>query len=58
MYINDLPQSCPGVNCQMYADDTVIYVSAKTASRAAEHLTQVLKKISNRLESSHLTLNV
>ena len=58
MYINDLPKICPGVGCQMYADDTVIYVSAKTASMAAVQLTQELENISNWLESSQLTLNV
>ena len=58
MYINDLPNTCPGVSCQMYADDTVIYASAKTASMAAAQLTQELEKISNWLESSQLTLNV
>lgn len=46
--------------CQLplYADDTVIYVSAKTASKAADHLTQALDKVTNWLELSHLTLNV
>uniref|UniRef100_A0A8C6PUA8 Reverse transcriptase domain-containing protein n=1 Tax=Nothobranchius furzeri TaxID=105023 RepID=A0A8C6PUA8_NOTFU len=58
MYINDLPMSCSGVNCQMYADDTVIYVSTKTPGLAGERLTQALSDISEWLESSHLTLNV
>ena len=40
MYINDLTKSCPGVNCQMYADDTIIHVATKTPSLAGEHLTQ------------------
>lgn len=30
MYINDQPSCCPGVNCQMYAADTIIHVSTKT----------------------------
>lgn len=42
----------------MYADDTVIYVSAKTASLAAVHLTQELENISNWLQASQLTLNI
>ena len=58
MYINDLPLNCPGVSCQMYADDTVIYAPAKTASKAADHLTQALKRVTHWLEMSHLTLNV
>lgn len=58
MYINDLPNCCPSVNCQMYADDTVLHVATKTPSLAGEHLTQALLNISAWLELSHLTLNV
>ena len=58
MYINDLPKICPSVYCQMYADDTAIYVGAKTATLAAAHLTSALVHISKWLELSHLTLNV
>ena len=58
MYINDLPNCCPGSNCQMYADDTVIHVSSKTPSLAGEHLTQALLSISKWLELSQLTINV
>lgn len=58
MYINDLPSCCPDVICQMYADDTVIYVSTKTPSLAGEHLTQALLGILEWLDLSHLTLNV
>ena len=58
MYINDLPNCCPGSNCQMYADDTVIHVSSKTPSLAGEHLTQALLSISKWLELSQLTIDV
>ena len=30
IYINNLPSICQGINIQMYADDTIIYVHAKT----------------------------
>lgn len=30
LYINDLPMICPEAHIQMYADDAVIYVHAKT----------------------------
>ncbi len=31
MYVNDLPNVCPpDVMCQMYADDVVLYVHAKS----------------------------
>lgn len=35
MYISNLLLSCLSVSCQTYADDSVIYLSAKTASKAA-----------------------
>ncbi|KAK7918715.1 hypothetical protein WMY93_009999 [Mugilogobius chulae] len=35
LFINDLPQSCPGVKCQLYADDAVFYAPAKTPEQAA-----------------------
>lgn len=58
IYINDLPDCCLGVNCQLYADDTVIHVSAKTTTLAAQQLTLALVNISEWLELSHLTLNI
>lgn len=42
MCINRLPLSCSGVSCQMYADDSLIYTSAETASKAANHLTRAV----------------
>ena len=45
LYINDLPESCPGAVFQLYADDTVIYASAKTSSEAAEILSSFLSRV-------------
>ncbi|XP_047434163.1 CD209 antigen-like [Mugil cephalus] len=42
LYISDPPLSCPGVSCQMYADDTVIYASANGLELS--HLTLNVKK--------------
>lgn len=53
LYINDLPDCCQGVNCQLYADDTV----AKTTALAGQQLTQALHNVSRWLQLSHLTLN-
>ena len=58
LYINDLPISCKRAGCQMYADDTIIYVSAKTPSVAAEMLTNEMEGISQWLKNNHLTLNL
>jgi len=46
MYINDFPDSCQGANCQLYTDDTVIHLSAKTSALAAQQLTLALVDIS------------
>lgn len=32
LYVNDLAKVCPIVNLQLYADDTVLYVHAKSAA--------------------------
>uniref|UniRef100_A0A3Q3MI54 Reverse transcriptase domain-containing protein n=1 Tax=Labrus bergylta TaxID=56723 RepID=A0A3Q3MI54_9LABR len=58
MYINDLPEICPAVGCQMYADDTVIYTPARSARQSAAHLNDSLHCIAKWLESSNLTLNI
>ena len=36
LYINDLPSVYTGSEVQMYADDTVIYVHAKSKQQAAQ----------------------
>lgn len=53
MYINNLPERCPVVGWQMYADDTVIYTSGKTTSKATDKLTVSLYSILQWLKSSH-----
>ncbi len=40
LYINDLPQICPGIGLQMYADNTVVHVSGKTCDAVADKLTK------------------
>lgn len=55
--IHDLPESCKEVGCQMYADDTIIYVTAETSHLAAEMLTRQLVSVSQWLQDNCLTLN-
>lgn len=57
LYINDLPDVCPDIGLQMYADDTVVYASGKTCTLVAEKLNNNLDKIASWLASSCLTLN-
>uniref|UniRef100_A0A8C7CP59 Reverse transcriptase domain-containing protein n=1 Tax=Oncorhynchus kisutch TaxID=8019 RepID=A0A8C7CP59_ONCKI len=58
LYINDLPSVCTGSEVQMYADDTVIYVHAKSKQQAAQELTTVMVQVTKWLSDSCLHLNV
>ena len=57
IYINDLPQVCPDVCTQMYAD-TVIFTHARNKDDVAANLTTAMSKVSDWLANSCLTLNV
>lgn len=57
LFINNLPNSCPNVFSQMYADDVVIYTQAKTIQQAAVDLTAALSHVQNWLKDSCLMLN-
>jgi len=43
---------CPEVGLQMYADDTVVYVSGKSPAVIGSTLTKSLEKLSNWLNKS------
>lgn len=58
LYVNELPEVCPEVGLQMYADDTVVYVSGKSPVVIGNTLTKSLEKVSNWLNKSCLTLNL
>ena len=58
LYINDLPSCCKDTTCQMYADDTIIYVSAVSPCKAAEILTREMEGVSQWLKRNNLTLNL
>lgn len=57
LYINDLPSVCKDTECQMYADDTVFYVSANNSYQASEILSRQMVTVSEWLQRNHLTLN-
>uniref|UniRef100_A0A8C7X350 Reverse transcriptase domain-containing protein n=1 Tax=Oryzias sinensis TaxID=183150 RepID=A0A8C7X350_9TELE len=57
MYINDLPNTCGNVEFQMYADDAVIFTSAKNIQEAASILTSALVPVNEWLSKSCLLLN-
>ena len=52
LYINDLPSVCTGCEVQMYADDTVIYVHAKTKAQAAAQLSCAMVHVHQWLADS------
>ena len=55
LYINDLPSVCTGIEVQMYADDTVIYVHAKTKAQAAAKLSDAMVHVHQWLADSQLS---
>ena len=57
LFINDLPLICPGFRCQLYADDTIFYASAKTPDQAAEVLSACMAEVSHWLTQNKLVLN-
>ncbi len=57
LYVNDLPTVCPDVNLQLYADDAVLYVHAKSKQEAATKLSAALAPVSHWLNESCLHLN-
>ncbi len=56
IYINDLPEVCPDASLQMYADDTVIYVSGRNCVEIEEKSSRNLEKVA-WLDASFFILN-
>lgn len=44
LYINDPLSVCHGVNEQIYADDTIIYIHGKSVEEVVNKLTSVMEK--------------
>jgi hypothetical protein len=55
---NDVPSVCTGSEVPMYADDTVIYVHAKSKQQASQEFTTVMVQVTKWLRDSCLHLNV
>ena len=58
LYINDLPDVCPEVHTQMYADDTAIFYHGKDPEEVAVALSNAMNSISAWLTENQLSLNV
>lgn len=57
LYMNELPEVCPEVGLQLYADDTMVYVADKNRAVIGSKLTKSLQKVSVWLNRSCMTLN-
>ena len=57
LYINDLPNVCPELNVQMYADDAVIFVHGKHTEIITSCLSNALDKVQHWLNNICLQLN-
>ena len=58
IYINDITNTITNSNIKLYADDTVIYSSAKTINDAYEILQQDLSSMISWCKLNQLTINV
>ena len=57
MYVNDLQRALGNVHVQLYADDTVIYVTGKNAQSLTTRLQLNLNRLSKWCKGNKLTLN-
>ena len=57
LYVNDLQQALKNINVQMYADDTVIYLSGQNVTTIAEKLQLGLSRLNGWCLANKLTLN-
>ena len=60
IYINDLPKSCPKLNCIMCADDTALYSSFENfdSNNIDSEINYELEKVNLWLKAKKLSLNV
>ena len=60
IYINDLPKSCPKLNCIMYAQDTTLYSHLKKfdSNNIEREINYELEKVNLCLKANKLSLNV
>ena len=60
IYINDLPKSCPNLNCIMYPDDTTLYSALENidSDKIKRQINYELVKVKLWLKANKLSLNV
>ena len=58
IYINDLPLAVQGCSVELYADDTLIYLTSKSVSKIQAQLTSGLTYVLSWLHANFLMLNL
>jgi len=58
LYINDFPNSVPGGKIKLFADDTNLFVSAKTMNELESKANSFLLNLDNWLKANKLHLNI
>jgi len=58
LYINDLPNSVPGEKIKLFADDTNLFVCAKTITELESKANVYLLHLDNWLKANKLHLNI
>jgi len=57
VYINNLSENVINAKVHLYADDTIIYCSAKSTAKTILNLQKALENIQLNLHTLHLVLN-
>ena len=58
LYVNDLPNSVPGENIQLFADDTNLFISASTIMELEQKANTYILNINKWLIANKLHLNI
>ena len=58
LYVNDLPNSVPGENIQLFADDTNLFISASTIRELEQKANTYILNINKWLIANKLHLNI
>ena len=58
LYVNDLPQHIKNEQCNMFADDTIIYSSGQSISEIQSKLQMAIDRVIPWYESNRLAVNI
>jgi len=58
LYINEMSNVCPGLNCLHYADDTTIYASGRDINQVSMQLQHGLTCVDDWMRNNKLVINI